>query len=262
MMHRTHVWRNLSPLPLLLAIVLAAGCSSQTQGQKMVESYSKTRDTLAESQTQVEITLAAMQHVRATPGERVHEAYRQYEDAVDALEKQAKDAAFRAKSMKEESDEHIRSWQEEMKSIKDRSIKASLESRRDAVRSKLQAHTNVRRRRPQGVRALRAGQSRHRAGAVDRPIAGCDKQPRGLDGSRRRGRGTAQAEDRADADRDDEHRQRHLAAGRDEVSVTFALASGRRATARVDDGTKVSWRGDAADAAISAASGVARICPP
>ncbi len=135
MMHRTHVWRNLSPLPLLLAIVLAAGCSSQTQGQKMVESYAKTRDTLAESQTQVEITLAAMQHVRATPGERVHEAYRQYEDAVDALEKQAKDAAFRAKSMKEESDEHIRSWQEEMKSIKDRSIKASLESRRDAVRS-------------------------------------------------------------------------------------------------------------------------------
>jgi hypothetical protein len=76
-----------------------------------------------------------MQHVRSTQGERVYDAYRQYKDALDTLEKQAEDAAFRAKSMKEESDEHIRAWQEEMKSIKDPSIKASLESRRDAVRT-------------------------------------------------------------------------------------------------------------------------------
>jgi len=54
---------------------------------------------------------------------------------VDALAKEAEDATFRAKSMKEESDEHIRSWQEEMKSIKDPSIKASLESRRAAVQT-------------------------------------------------------------------------------------------------------------------------------
>lgn len=133
MMCSLHGWKTLSLF--LLTIALAAGCSSQTQGQKMVQSYSKTRDTLRDSETQVDITLAAMQHVRSTQGERVYDAYRQYKDAVDTLEKQAEDAAFRAKSMKEESDEHIRAWQEEMKSIKDPSIKASLESRRDAVRT-------------------------------------------------------------------------------------------------------------------------------
>jgi len=51
-------------LSLLLLTFALAGCSSQTQGQKMVESYSKTRDTLAQSETQVDITIAAMQHVR------------------------------------------------------------------------------------------------------------------------------------------------------------------------------------------------------
>ena len=131
----THRASILFVLALAIAAASGAGCSSQTKGQKAVESFSKTRDTLADSQNQVDATLAMMNRVHAARGEAVNFAYKDYQQSVEQLEKDAEAAAYRAKSMKEESDEYLRSWQEEMKSVKDPAIKASLESRREAVRS-------------------------------------------------------------------------------------------------------------------------------
>jgi hypothetical protein len=101
----------------------------------MVTSFTKTRDALAESQNQVDVTMTAMYHVREARGESVSNAYKNYKEAVEQLKQEAEDAKFRAQSMKEESDDHIHAWQKEMETIKDPTIKASLQSRRDAVKS-------------------------------------------------------------------------------------------------------------------------------
>ena len=124
-----------SILLLMLAITFAGGCASKTQGEKTVQSYMHTRQTLAGSRRQVAQTQASLANLRTTPPQALKDAFRRYKDAVSQLEKQGTDAKWRAQSMKEQSDAHIQAWQEEMKTIKDPTIKASVESRRDAVRS-------------------------------------------------------------------------------------------------------------------------------
>jgi chromosome segregation ATPase len=122
----------------LTFIVVAAlgGCSSSTQGEKMVQSYSKTRETLADARNEVAITLISMNRLRDVNGDdALKRAFTQYKEAVARLEKQAGEAKTRASAMKEESDEHVRKWQKEMASIKDPEMKASLEDRRRAVQS-------------------------------------------------------------------------------------------------------------------------------
>jgi hypothetical protein len=131
MLHRTD---HPSILLLLLAITVAGGCaSSKTQGEKTVQSYMQTRETLAGSRKQVALTQASLENLRTTPPHALKDAFRRYKDAVNQLEKEGTDAKWRAQSMKEQSDAHIQAWQEEMKTIKDPTIKASVESRRDAV---------------------------------------------------------------------------------------------------------------------------------
>jgi hypothetical protein len=114
----------------------AGGCASaSTQGQKRVQGFTKTREVLDESAAQVDATLRAMNDVRRAPAEQKGEAFARYKKAVEKLEKQAADAKWQAQVLKEQSDEHIRKWQEEMKSISDPTMKASLQSRRDAVKT-------------------------------------------------------------------------------------------------------------------------------
>jgi len=128
---------------LLLAIALAGGVvasvggctSASTKGQKQVQGFTKTRQMLNESTAQANATIVALNDVRRVPAELMGDAFAHYKKSVGKLEEQATDAKRHAQAMKEQSDDHIRAWQEEMKSISDPAIKASLESRRNAVKS-------------------------------------------------------------------------------------------------------------------------------
>jgi hypothetical protein len=132
MLHRTD---RQSILLLIVAMTLAGGCAPKTPGEKMVLSYEKTRETLAESQRHVALTQASLSSLPRTPPAALKDGFRHYKDTVEKLEKEGADAKRRAAAMKEESAAHIKAWQDEMKTIKDPTIKGSLESRREAVRT-------------------------------------------------------------------------------------------------------------------------------
>jgi hypothetical protein len=119
---------------LFAATMLAGGCSAQSRGEKMVQSFSKTRDMLVRAQSQVDMTLLTLNGLRANRGD-LGGAFTRYKDSVAQLEKEGTNARRRAEAMKEESDAHIQAWQSEMESIKDPTIKANLQSRREAVRT-------------------------------------------------------------------------------------------------------------------------------
>jgi hypothetical protein len=119
-------------LLLALTIALAGGCAS-TPGEKMVESFSKTRQMLADSQNQVDMTLVTLHSLRTAQPEHLKDVFGRYKKSVSQLEEEGTKAKWRAQTMKEEGDTYVKNWQAEMKSIKDPAIKASLESRRDAV---------------------------------------------------------------------------------------------------------------------------------
>jgi hypothetical protein len=133
MLHRTHLKSVSLQLLLIITGVGAAGCASSSKGEKQVQGFIQTRDFLRESQRHVDVTIVTMNRLRASPAEALSVTYRQFKEAVETLEKQGADAKFRAQGMKDQNAEYIRSWQEEMKTIKDPMIKASLEERRNAV---------------------------------------------------------------------------------------------------------------------------------
>ena len=122
-------------LLLSVSIAVAVGCSSPSQGEKMVQSFAKTREILADSTSHVDVTLVRLSGLRNTPAGYLSDAFRQYKESVNQLEQEGKDSKWRADTLKEEADAHIAAWQREMEDIKDPMIKASLESRRQAVRS-------------------------------------------------------------------------------------------------------------------------------
>ena len=117
----------------VFALAMGGGCASKSQGEKMVESFSETRRTLGESRAHVGMAVVALQSIRTARPEDLEPAFRHYKDAVVQLENEGRDAKSRAKAMKEEADAHVKQWQEEMETIKDPAIKATLESRREAV---------------------------------------------------------------------------------------------------------------------------------
>jgi hypothetical protein len=120
---------------LLLVALTTASCQSETKGQKMVHGYSKTRDLLGDAEKHVDATIITMHRLRQARGDAVSPAFDQYRKAVNELEKEGEHARFRATGMKQEADAHIAAWQKEMETITDPAIKASLQTRRDAVRS-------------------------------------------------------------------------------------------------------------------------------
>ena len=129
MLTRTPIAANLS---ILIALAVT-GCS--TQGEKMVESYSDTKDTIAEAQAQVDATLAAMASLRVVSADTIGGAFGEYKEQVEELEEQGIAAKERAAVMKSDAEEHIKKWQKEQAEITDPQIKATLESRQKAVRS-------------------------------------------------------------------------------------------------------------------------------
>jgi hypothetical protein len=126
----------LTPLLLaVLAVAHAGGCSTSSRGEKMVQSYARTREAVGEAQREVDTTIASLAALRTTRPELLPDAFRRYKDAVGRLEQEGKDAKKRAVAMQGESDTYIRAWQAEMETFKDPTVKATLESRRQAVRS-------------------------------------------------------------------------------------------------------------------------------
>ena len=126
---------------MLVVVVGVGGCSSAdkpTQSTKMVESFQKTKLDTIDAQHQIDGTLGAMDQVRiagAMGTANLNDAFKNYRAAVEELEKQGTTAKRRAEAMKEHVDTNIMKWQAEMDQIKDPTIKASVESRKQAVRS-------------------------------------------------------------------------------------------------------------------------------
>jgi hypothetical protein len=124
-------------MAVLLGVVFfllpSGGCASS--GEKMANSFQRTRTNVAESRAQVSDTLSALRIVRTSHGDGLKNAYKHYKKSVGDLEKAGGEAKSRALALKEQADTHIKAWQAEQKNIKDPAIKASVESRRSAVRS-------------------------------------------------------------------------------------------------------------------------------
>ena len=118
---------------LSLSLALAGGCA--TRGEKMVQSFARTRQTVDDAQRHVDATLLALHALRSTSGHELTDGFRRYKNLVEKLEEQGADAAWRGRAMQEETDEHVRAWQKEMETLNDPAMKASLESRRQAVRT-------------------------------------------------------------------------------------------------------------------------------
>jgi hypothetical protein len=126
--------KMLCVLMILLGIV-GVGCSSTTHGEKAVQSFTKTRETLADAERQVDVTLVTLHRLRSPSAAGLQEQFRAYKKSVEDLEKTGTDMKWQGNSMKEQNDAQIQAWQAEMKSIKDPTIKSSLESRQQAVKT-------------------------------------------------------------------------------------------------------------------------------
>src|SRR3982751_4219858 len=120
-------------LMLLLAAGPAGGCA--TRGEKMVQSFGRTRETVARAQGRVDGTLAALDNVRTARADGLSDAFRKYRESVGLLEQEGRDVKERAVTLREEADAHVKAWQKEMEWVKDPMIRAGLEERRDAVRT-------------------------------------------------------------------------------------------------------------------------------
>ena len=119
-----------------LSITLAGGCAST--GEKAVQSFETTKRTVAEAETQVDLTIGAILRLRTAPAEGIKDAFAQYKEDVLLLDEQGRKAKDRSAAMKDEADAHIKAWQKEMETIQDPQIKSTLESRRQAVKSNYQ----------------------------------------------------------------------------------------------------------------------------
>jgi hypothetical protein len=106
-----------------------------SSGEKAAESFTRTRGNLAEARERIDATLMAMNGVRMTDPSNLRNAFGQYKTAVKDLEQQSEKAKQLALSLQQNVDANMAKWQKEMETVQDPSIRSSVESRRDAVRS-------------------------------------------------------------------------------------------------------------------------------
>jgi hypothetical protein len=119
----------------VMAAFVSGGCASSSGGEQLASSYSRTRGHLAESQSQVDQTLATLSSMRMTHSTNLSNAFDQYKKAVEGLEEKGKEAKQLAAGMQENIDANTMSWEKEMESIQDPGVQATVQSRRDAVRA-------------------------------------------------------------------------------------------------------------------------------
>jgi chromosome segregation ATPase len=121
----------------LAAFVLAGGvgCSSMSRGEKAYYGFANTQSLLSSAQQQVDATLSALHGMGMTDPTNLNNAYSQYKEEVKRLEQQGKDARKLASSMKENHDQTLMDWQKEMDTMQDPTVKASAESRKEAIKN-------------------------------------------------------------------------------------------------------------------------------
>jgi hypothetical protein len=119
---------------VVAAALMAGGCTSSTgAGEKVAESYSRTRGHLAASQAQIDQTLQTMNSMRITDPTNLNNTFGQYKKSVAALEKKGTEARRIAADLQEHMEMNKLNWQKEMDSISDPNVKATVESRKQAV---------------------------------------------------------------------------------------------------------------------------------
>jgi chromosome segregation ATPase len=125
-----------SAVLLGLSMMLAVGCSSngQQRAQTTVAGLQDTRKQITDGQAQVDKTLAAM---NAIPGSNdLKTAYSKFSDEVDNLNSDANDVKNSVQSMKDNSADYIKQWQDEMSAVTDPTLKSVAAARQAAVQAK------------------------------------------------------------------------------------------------------------------------------
>jgi hypothetical protein len=135
MVRRTVHAASLLPVLAVAALALCGGCSSPSRGEKMVQTFDLTRRTVWDGQRRVDATQRALDAMRTTRADMLNDSFRNYKEAVEKLEATGAQAKERATAMQEEADAHVKAWEKEVGEINDPAIKASMESRRAAVRA-------------------------------------------------------------------------------------------------------------------------------
>jgi len=123
---------------VMAASIGAGGCASSSTsstggGEKIAESYSRTRGLLASAQVQVDQTAQTMSSMRMTDPTNLSNAFGQYKKSVAALEKKSTDARRLAADLQENMEMNKLNWQKEMDAISDPTVKATAENRKAAV---------------------------------------------------------------------------------------------------------------------------------
>jgi hypothetical protein len=120
----------------LFAMQLAVGCSSSSSkasGGKVFEGYQRTQTRLDAAEKQVDTVLADMGQLTYTGP--IKTPFDNYKKSVDKLEEQGKDAKWRSETMTANAEQYISNWQKDVETVNDPTVKASLEARREAVRT-------------------------------------------------------------------------------------------------------------------------------
>src|SRR4051812_1858206 len=117
------------------SLILAGGCTPKTQGEKMMQSFSETREITNKSRERVGKAMASLQSLRRSRGDTMSDAYRSYKDAVAQLEVEDEELRSQANWVKQDAEAHIKAWEKEMETIQDAQIKSTLQDRQNAVRS-------------------------------------------------------------------------------------------------------------------------------
>jgi len=103
------------------------------EGSKAIGSFADTKAQVAKASAQVDNTQAALNQLSSSSD--LKRAFKNYSDQVKELDMTAKDTRKTADAMREKTKEYVAKWEEEMDKMNDPSIRASLASRREAVRA-------------------------------------------------------------------------------------------------------------------------------
>jgi len=120
-------------------IASSTGCSSSgrvKESEKAVEGFQNMQKGITKAQQQVDATLASLSQLQA--GGDLQKSYKSFSSQKKDLQKTAEEAKKRSASMRENMEEYVQKWEKEMGDMNDPSVRATLESRRQAVRTNFQ----------------------------------------------------------------------------------------------------------------------------
>lgn len=123
-------------LTVAFGLALTCGCSSDgrmNEGTRAVEGFAKTKSSVTEATEQVDDVIKSLDAFSS--GENLPKTLKQFNGRVDELKETAEKARNRAQAMREREAEFIAKWQEEMATVKDPTLKSTLEQRRESVKS-------------------------------------------------------------------------------------------------------------------------------